>query len=69
MKDKSSNKPVILKWAYCKRCKQYANHRISEDSKKLDCVYCGSLKNKKKWGVSKSKPKGGWTKLKFGLRN
>lgn len=56
-----------LTWLYCKKCKQYANHQTSENDKKLDCVYCESLRNKTKWGVSKSKPKSGWTKLKFNI--
>lgn len=64
MKSKTSSKDALT-WLYCKKCKQYANHRMLENGKKFNCIYCESLRNKTKWGVSKSKPKGGWTKLKF----
>lgn len=64
MKNRASSDSALI-WVYCKKCNQYANHRKSKNGKKLDCIYCESLRNKAKWGVSKSKPKGGWTKLKF----
>jgi len=51
---------------YCKKCKQYTHHELSRNSKnnikKLDCLYCKSLKKKKQYGVAKTKPKGGWSK-------
>ena len=65
------NYPKETKRAYCKKCNQYTYHRLTRDSKnnieKLDCIYCESLKKKKKQGVAKSKPRGGWTKIKFSM--
>ena len=57
----------MLKWKYCKKCKRYANHRATKNNKRLNCLYCESLKKKKKWGVAKSKPKAGWSKLHFDI--
>lgn len=69
MKNEMTNGSVVLEKQYCKKCKQYTNHRISKSNKKnikkLDCLYCESKKNKKKYGVAKSKPKRGWTKINF----
>lgn len=67
MKTKISSDNALT-WLYCKKCKQHTNHRILENDKKFDCIYCESKKNKRKWGISKLKPKGGWTKLKFRIR-